>query len=152
MSDRFKKGNHWITDDRSGARIRASDARTEWTGAVVHKDDFEARHPQDFVRGVKDDQSVRDARPPPPDVFSGPLQTTAGADAQAGALALTVASTSRFAMGDSIGVYAGGDLFRVAIASVVDSTHVTLATRLPGLVASGSVVTNYSKITAPRIE
>ena len=32
--------------------------KEEWTGFIVCKDCFETRHPQDFVRAVKDDPSV----------------------------------------------------------------------------------------------
>ena len=41
-----------------------------WDGLRVHKDFWEPRHPQDFVRSRPDDQSVRDARPEGEDQFS----------------------------------------------------------------------------------
>ena len=34
--------------------INSKDAREEWNGLVVHKSEWEARHPQDFVRGIKE--------------------------------------------------------------------------------------------------
>ena len=40
-----------------------------WDGFFVRKDFWEARHPQDFVRGRKDNQRVPIARPEKPDVF-----------------------------------------------------------------------------------
>jgi len=49
--------------DRSGRICLASDMRKEWTGMWVHKDLWEERHPQDFVRGRADDQVVSEARP-----------------------------------------------------------------------------------------
>lgn len=65
----YKPGSHYKICDRTGFAMRAEDARTEWTGAVVRKDVFEARHPQDFVRGRADNQTVPNARPRPDDVF-----------------------------------------------------------------------------------
>ena len=42
----------------------------EWTGLFVCKDTcWDARHPQDYVRGVPDDQTVPIARPEAADVF-----------------------------------------------------------------------------------
>jgi hypothetical protein len=58
-----KLGEHLVTCDRSGRVIYASDARREWNGLLVHKDYWEPRHPQEFVRGVRDRQAVSDARP-----------------------------------------------------------------------------------------
>lgn len=53
----WKRGGHWVICDRTGMAIRAEDAREEWTGAVVAKEVWEARHPQDYYRAREDDQS-----------------------------------------------------------------------------------------------
>jgi len=58
MSTYFKKGDHNAICDRDGGKYKASEMRKEWNGLIVHKSNFEPRHPQDFVRGRKDDQSV----------------------------------------------------------------------------------------------
>lgn len=68
-------GDPWAICDRCGFRFRHSQTRKEWTGLrVCHgagtNDCWESRHPQDFVRGVKDDQKVFDPRPEPADVWS----------------------------------------------------------------------------------
>lgn len=52
--------------------LLARDTMQEWTGQYVGKHEWEARHPQDFVRGRRDDQSVPDPRPEPPEAWSGP--------------------------------------------------------------------------------
>lgn len=39
---------------------------------MVCPNDWEARHPQDFLRAVPDHQAVPWARPETPDVFTGP--------------------------------------------------------------------------------
>lgn len=49
--------------DRSGLDCWNSELVTEWTGMRVLRRFAEARHPQDFVRGVPDDPSVKNARP-----------------------------------------------------------------------------------------
>ena len=54
----LKKGEHNAISDRNGFKYKSSEMRKEWNGLMVHKSEFELRHPQDFVKGVKDDQSV----------------------------------------------------------------------------------------------
>lgn len=61
--------DHWVICDRSGFAFRASETIVEWNGLRVARRFSEARHPQDFVRSVKDDTSVRNPRPEPADVF-----------------------------------------------------------------------------------
>lgn len=64
----------WGICDRSGFKVRQSDMVTEWNGARVAKRFSEPRHPQDFVRAVRDDQTVPNARPEAADVFiSSPI-------------------------------------------------------------------------------
>lgn len=58
--------------DRCGFERALSSLKEEWTGLKVCKDCWDPRHPQDFVRGVRDDQSVPNPRPEPNDVFIGP--------------------------------------------------------------------------------
>ncbi|MCP5095382.1 MAG: hypothetical protein GY943_07515 [Chloroflexi bacterium] len=43
----------------------------EWTGLMVCSADWDPRHPQDFVRGVPDNQTVPISSPEPADVFIG---------------------------------------------------------------------------------
>lgn len=63
--------------DRCGFERQLSALKKEWTGLKVCRDCFETRHPQDHVRGVPDNQAVRDPRPEPADVFIGPGDVTA---------------------------------------------------------------------------
>lgn len=55
--------------DECGAKRKSDVARHRWDGAIVCPRCWEPRHPQDFVRGVKDDQSIAWSRPSPPDAF-----------------------------------------------------------------------------------
>jgi len=53
-------GDHWITCQRCGCDIRSSDGREEWTGLIVcAKKCWEARHPQDLVRSIKEDTAAK---------------------------------------------------------------------------------------------
>jgi hypothetical protein len=46
-----------------------SASRKTWSGLRVCWEDWETRHPQDFVRGRIDQQAVYDGRPEPADSF-----------------------------------------------------------------------------------
>ena len=66
----WQPGNHWVYCDRCASAIRSEDAMTTWDGLIVCPDDFELRHPQDFVRGRADDIVAKDpVRSEPDDVF-----------------------------------------------------------------------------------
>jgi hypothetical protein len=65
----YDPGSNWVIDDISGFRVRAEDARIQWNGLLVDKVRWEARNPQDFVKGVVDDQNVPDPRPRAPATF-----------------------------------------------------------------------------------
>jgi len=62
-------GNFWRICDRCKKKVRMSNTAREWTGVIVCKSCWEPRHPQDFVKGREEDQSVTDPRPEPADVF-----------------------------------------------------------------------------------
>ena len=65
----YKPGDFWRICDVCGFRYRASETKKRWDGMIVCDEDFEQRHPQDFVRGVADRQRVPDPRPEPTDTF-----------------------------------------------------------------------------------
>jgi hypothetical protein len=54
----YKDGDNNATCDRCGKPFKASQLRRTWDNLWVCDRDWEPRHPQDYVRGVKDDQSV----------------------------------------------------------------------------------------------
>jgi hypothetical protein len=146
--DGYRKGDHWIVDDRSGERIRRSEARREYTGAVVHHADWESRHPQEYVRGKRDREAVKNPRPEPVDTFIGPLTTEINADAAAGAVSIGVLSSVRFEDGDHIEIMLdNSDRFAVVVQDVPDTSHLTLATPLPWSTSQGKRVTNVSAVT-----
>lgn len=62
-------GRHLVICELSGFQCWSDEVRETWDGKIVHKDFWEPRHPQDFVRGKADKQSVSPSRPPTADVF-----------------------------------------------------------------------------------
>jgi len=69
-ADYYADGDYNATCQRCGGKFKASECELEWTGLFVCKETcYEPRHPQDFVRGVKEDQTVPIASPPPPPIF-----------------------------------------------------------------------------------
>lgn len=68
-NDQYVHGDFNVICDRSGFKVKAGDTRTEWTGKRVRWQDWEARHPQDFVKGRADRQSVHNPRPEASDNF-----------------------------------------------------------------------------------
>lgn len=55
--------------DASGFKVKLSQLVRQWDGALVDKRFVDRRNPQDFVRGVRDDQSLPYSRPEAPDTF-----------------------------------------------------------------------------------
>lgn len=153
MTDSYRSGGHWVIDDRTGARIRASDAVTEWNGAVVHRDDAEPRHPQDFVRANPDRQNVGPPiRNEPVPVLVGPLITAVTAAASAGGRNLSVESSVRFATGDDVVVMLdNGDTFRTKVQSAPDATSLSLLDALPWSTSPGNAVVNQTAVSGADI-
>lgn len=62
-------GQNWCICDVCGFDFRAGQMRRRWDNLLVCPEDWEPRHPQDFVRGVRDDTRPAVVNPPGPDVF-----------------------------------------------------------------------------------
>jgi len=58
--------------DICGLKLKASQLRKDWRGLMVCKEDYEQRHPQDFLRVRADDPSVPWTRPQGANQFTGP--------------------------------------------------------------------------------
>jgi len=65
----YVPGDHLAACDVCGFTFYRSELRRRWDNMLVCDKDFERRHPQDFVRGTRDNQAVLDARPQQPDIF-----------------------------------------------------------------------------------
>ena len=55
--------------DRCGFEFPSNMLVKDWQGLMVCKEDYETRHPQDFVRGVPDNPTPPWTRPEPTDAF-----------------------------------------------------------------------------------
>jgi hypothetical protein len=68
-ADYYKDGDWNGICELCGQKYKFSDLKKNWLNQWVCSKDYEPRHPQDFVRGVIDKQSVPMRSPEGPDVF-----------------------------------------------------------------------------------
>lgn len=150
----YRAGDFYRICDVCGFQYRASQTRKRWDNLMVCLADFEERHPQDFVRGRKDNQNVPEPRPEPIDTLVGPLTTTTTAAAVAGATTINVELSTRMQSGDHIGIMlASGNVHRAVINVIVSATQITIvAPGLSGSVASGALIINYDAVAEAEIE
>jgi hypothetical protein len=73
----YRPGDAGAVCDRCGFRYWLSELSREWTGLKVCSQCFENRHPQDFVRAVRDGKAIRDPRREQEPVFVSPGDITA---------------------------------------------------------------------------
>lgn len=147
---KMEPGDYLVLDDRTGFTIRASEAKKEWNGLRVHRDKWEPRHPQDFVRGRREDPSVKDGRPEPTYQFQGPLSTRIDSAASPGDQTITVESSVRMAGGDNLRIMLdGGDVFLGVIQSLPSSTSITLTEPLTGAASVDNWVVDISAVSEP---
>lgn len=69
-ADYYQGGNWNSICDACGKKFKFSDLKKRWDGIWVCHQDWEIRHPQDFLKGIKDNQSVPVSRPEAPDTFT----------------------------------------------------------------------------------
>jgi ribosome-binding protein aMBF1 (putative translation factor) len=74
-ADFYKDGDWNAICDKCGKKHKASKLKKEWTGLLVCTSCFEIRHPQDFVRDVKDSPSVPFRANESTDIFVPNAQT-----------------------------------------------------------------------------
>jgi hypothetical protein len=68
-SDYFKDGDWNGICDQCGRKYKATKLKQTWDGMRECNQCWEVRHPQDFVRGVQDDQTPPFVKPEAPDTF-----------------------------------------------------------------------------------
>jgi hypothetical protein len=152
MRDNYRPGDNYLIDDKTGLKIRASEARQQWNKIVTHGKNFDTRHPQDFVKARADRQNVPNARPRQPDAFRGPLTTALAVAAIAGDQSITVESTARMEAGDHLVIMLdSGDPFRVIIQTITDATTLVLTANMPGPAAVGKVIFDNTAMAAADI-
>lgn len=69
--DHYRPGDYWIVCDECGLDYRKSETRKRYDNAIVCKDCWEPRHPQEFVRAIRDRQTVPYSRPSTPSPTDG---------------------------------------------------------------------------------
>lgn len=65
----YVSGDWWVICDVCSKKVKASKSKKRWDGLIVCDEDFEPRHPQDFLRVRSDKISVPFTRPRPTDSF-----------------------------------------------------------------------------------
>lgn len=145
--------------DRTGFRVLASDTKMEWDNLIVRKKSWEIRQPQDFVRGVQDDQNVPDARIRPNPTFIGPAQSMLSAAAVYGQAYVQITAPFQVFPGNTIGIMLNADLGIVFLTTVLpnggdfnsdfgpdfsNGAYTFINPPLPGPAAAGNLVTNFS--------
>ena len=61
--DYLKVGDHNAFCDVCGFKFKASELRKRWDGMMVCSEDNEARHPQDFLKSIKEKPAPPFSRP-----------------------------------------------------------------------------------------
>ena len=61
--DYFKEGDWNAFCDVCGFKYKASELRKRWDGMMVCSRDYEERHPQDFIRGIRETPAPPFSRP-----------------------------------------------------------------------------------------
>lgn len=166
---RGRKGDWLVQDDRTGFSVWASDTQKEWNGGLVHRRRWEARHPQDLIRGVRDDLRVDPSRSmPEPENLpqTGAFRTTLVENSAAGDDAFVGADMTGFRAGDWVRIYLdNGDAFTVRIVTLgitiddvdipiddqgisIDADGVILSAPLPWPASIGNYVVNISNVSS----
>ena len=141
----YRPGSFYRKDDRTGFPQRAERTKYEWNGLIVDERVWEARQPQDLVRGVKDDQTVPLARPLPPNQYVGPISAQLNLDAQVGDNFVNVESVAGFRPGDSVTVMMNnGEAFPTQVLGQPGGGVIALTDPLPYGAASGNLITDLS--------
>lgn len=76
--DNYRPGGNYALCDKCGWKFRAYDLTKDWDGQLVCRADYDGRHPQDTVRGRKDNQIPEVSNPEGTDVFLGDNDVTRG--------------------------------------------------------------------------
>lgn len=69
-SDHFVAGQNNVICDICGCQFKSNELKKTWNGLWVCAPHWSPRHPQDFVKGVKDTATPVLSRPEPPDTFT----------------------------------------------------------------------------------
>ena len=119
-------------DDRTGKKVNYTDLRKEWTGHMVHKDEWEAKHPQLTPVAAIDAEALKTPR-----VDADNIPTTVKGSAMRGVVAyLQVSNNGGYVIAASKAVPSG-----VAITSAIGAESLSIDVNLSvtGVAGTGSV-------------
>ena len=130
--------DYWMRCDVCGFDYRRSQMRQRWDGLWTCHKDWEPRHPQDFVKGRPDRQSVPVARP---DNVNFTNTTTLNGAVAKGASSIVITSATDIADNDSIGITLDdGSIQWTVVYGWTSGTTIPLMEPLSGAAASGNTV------------
>lgn len=67
----YRSGDWWVLCDVCSKKTKASKIKQRWDGLLVCPEDYEHRHPQDYIKVRQDKITVPFMRPRSTDVFGG---------------------------------------------------------------------------------
>lgn len=100
----YRAGDWNAVCDSCGGKFKASQMKRRWDGFMVCKDDFEMRHPQDFLKARSDKISVPWSRPQLPVVFSDVTGWTDFVSVKDGGTVIIVQHVLDIAAGENVPV------------------------------------------------
>ena len=138
-ADHVKHGDWNVICDRCGMKRKASECRTTWDNLFVCRTTcWMPRHPQDFVVGVPDDQTVPIARP---NIQATMGTTTVKTSALINATTIELTSITEIADKDSIGIVLDDGSAHWTYSDGTPSSYtVTLGSYLPYKATAGNTV------------
>lgn len=69
LKNYYKSGEWNVICDCCGFKFKSGQLQKRWDGFMVCKDDWETRHPLDFIKAPNPQQALPWTRPQPDDVF-----------------------------------------------------------------------------------
>ena len=123
-------GTFYRICDRTGFKVRSFETKKEWNNSIVRERSWEIRQPQDFVRGVKDNQTVQEARPRQVNVFVS-IATNISVFAPLGQNFIIVDSTQGMNPGGTLYIIMDNGETCLAIISSIVGDQINLLGTLP---------------------
>lgn len=135
----YNPSDNYLLDDLSGFKIRSTRSRRIAGGqtgnAIVSPEHWEPQQPQDFVRGVVDDQTVAIARPRQANRFTV-VASYVTAPAARGSFYIQVASTVGMTANDRLQIMLDSGENFIAVAAAFAGQIITIGPPLPATVGT----------------
>lgn len=69
-ADYYADGQNNVICDQCGQKYKSSQLREQWNGLYTCRRCWDYRHPQEYLRGIPDNQAPALSRPESPDQFT----------------------------------------------------------------------------------